>query len=440
MSDSPFISEFRDLLARHAIKSPHFAHGLKEFANRVLYAGPVFDEAEIVAGVQALVEGKWAVAGEYCHRFEQAFSKYVSQKESVFVNSGSSADLLMVAAAKKRFGWVDGDGVIVSPVGFPTTISAITLNGLVPVFVDIEWSTLNFDLDEVQKAFEHSLGMSSPPIRAVLVSPVLGNPPNMDRLTAMCWCYKAQLLLDGCDSLGSLWHGKHLNEYADVSTCSFYPAHHISTMQGGMISSNDSQLISIARSLSTWGRGCWCVGMANTLPNGTCGQRFSNWLPEAPDVSIDHRYTYAHQGYNLQALDIQAAIGLAQMDKVASFHAARRANYDRLSQIFKDVGGIQTVDIYPEANPSWFGFPIICDTHEIKKHLVSALEGALIQTRSYFAGNLLLHEGYKHLGNWRDYPNATEVLHRVFFLGVGPHLTPLHLNHIESVIQSLEKS
>lgn len=439
MSDSPFISEFRDLLSRHAIKSPHFAHGLKEFANRVLYAGPVFDEAEIVAGVQALVEGKWAVAGEYCHRFEHAFSKYVKQKESVFVNSGSSADLLMVAAAKKRFGWADGDKIIVSPVGFPTTISAITLNGLTPVFADIEWETLNFDLHKVAKELEYYEASPFTSPVAILVSPVLGNPPDMDQLTDLSNRYGCKILLDGCDSLGSTWRGQHLNEYATASTCSFYPAHHISTMQGGMISSNDPALISIARSLSTWGRSCWCVGMANTLPCGTCGQRFSNWLTQVPDVTIDHRYTYAHQGYNLQGLDIQAAIGLAQMDKVDSFHAARRANYAKLGKIFENVGGIQAVKVYPQADPSWFGFPVICDTHEIKKHLVEKLEGALIQTRSYFAGNLLLHEGYKHLDNWESYPNATEALRRIFFLGVGPHLTPLHIGHIESVVQSLQK-
>ncbi len=431
MNDSPFISGFRDLLTKHQITAPNFAHGTKSFDGRVLYAGPMFDDKEIVAGVRALVEGKWAVAGEYCRRFEQAFSKYIGQKESVFVNSGSSADLLMVAAAKKRFGWKDGDGVIVSPVGFPTTISAITLNGLKPIFVDIEWETLNFDINKILM----DIPELSAPICAIMISPVLGNPPDMDLLVEMSRRFDVTLLLDGCDSLGTLWRGKHLSDYADVTTCSFYPAHHITTLQGGMVSSNDTEIVDIARQMSAWGRKCYCTGAANMSCNGTCGTRFSAWIPEMSDVIVDHRYTYEHQGYNLQQTDQAAAMGLEQLAKASSFYVARRANFDALKDIFSKVKGTRTVEIHPEADPSWFGYPVICDDHEVKKALVGALENDLVQTRGYFGGNILLHGSYRELGDYRLYPNANEVLRRVFFVGVAPHIGLQHLAHIRAALQ-----
>lgn len=171
------------------------------------------------------------------------------------------------------------------------------------------------------------------------------------------------------------------------------------------------------------------------LPNGTCGKRFSNWLPDLPDVTIDHRYTYEDQGFNLQNTDINAAIGLVQLDKVDSFHAARRANFMTLKAMFADVKGTKTVLTLSEADPSWFGYPVICDTYEIKSTLVKALELAGIQTRNYFSGNILLHGTYKELGDWKLYPNANEVLRRVFFIGVSPHITQQHLDYINQTIQ-----
>ena len=187
------------------------------------------------------------------------------------VNSGSSANLIMMASLKKYYGWEDGDEVIVSPVGFPTTIAPIVQNGLTPVFVDIETDTLNFDLIEVEKKI-------TPKTVAVILSPVLGNPPDMDMLVQICKLNGVKLVLDNCDSLGSKWNGKYLNEYACAASCSFYPAHHISTAEGGMVS-GPKDLISLARSFAWWGRDCYCVGPANLLACGTCGKRFDKWLP-----------------------------------------------------------------------------------------------------------------------------------------------------------------
>ncbi len=464
MSDSPFAADFRALLTKHGITAPKFAHGARDFdpaRPQVLYSGPVYDQEELVAATSALVEGRWSVAGEYVYRFEREFASYLKQRAAVMVNSGSSADLLMVAAAKKRFGWKDGDGIIVSAVGFPTTVSAITLNGLIPVFVDIEWETLNADndaieavLEEYQRRYQPSTDgpypghgiYVGPYIRAIFVSPVLGNPPDIDRLTALAAKYGVALLMDGCDSLGTTWCGKHLAEYATATSCSFFPSHHISTLQGGMISSNDAELVAIARQMSQWGRACWCVGPANLLPNGSCGCRFREWLPDEPDLVLDHKYIYeTDRAYNLQPLDLQGALGLEQMKKLPFIHTARRAAYDRVhtalnplrsSKLGKPSHAIDEVDEVGYASPSWFGVPVICPTYTYKTALVAHLEAAGIQTRNMFAGNILAQPGYAHLGRAADFPNAQEVLKRVFFLGANPSWGDAHFGHIEATIKA----
>lgn len=437
---TPFEKDFRELLAKHGIATPKFAHGTAAFnpaKPQCLYSGPIYDQDELVAGVGALIEGRWAVAGENVARFERMFSAYQNQKESVMVNSGSSADLLMVAAAKQRYGWRDGDGVIVSPVGFPTTISAITLNNLRPIFVDIEWDTLNADTNEIAQIVTTPSWVDWE-LRAILVSPVLGNPPDMDRLATLATRYGVKLLLDSCDSLGSTWRGKHLSDYADASTCSFFPSHHISTLQGGMISSNDIELISLARSMSAWGKSCWCSGAGNMLPNGCCGKRFSNWLPSHPETVVDHRYVYGtDKAYNLQPLDFQGALGCVQMGKLAGIHAARKTAHSRISEIVKKHLGdsAKTVVALPSSDPSWFGFPFICPSYTYKQALVSHLEAAGIQTRNYFAGTISAQPGYAHLGKPSDQPNANQVLEKVFFIGVNPGWTEEHFQHIEKTLK-----
>lgn len=439
--ESSFATDFRALLTKHGIKHPRFAYGADTFdpaKPKVLYSGPMYDENELVAATVALVEGKWSVAGEYVHRFEQAFSRHIGQKESVMLNSGSSADLLMAAAAKKRFGWKDGDGILVSPCGFPTTISAITLNGLRPVFVDIEWETLNADSDIIEQILENALPND---IRAIFVSPVLGHPPDMDRLTDMADKHGVKILLDGCDSLGSKWRGRPLSDFVTATTCSFFPSHHISTLQGGMISSNDEGLIESARQMATWGRGCHCVGAANLLPNGSCGKRFGPWLESCPDTIVDHRYTYGtDRAYNLTPLDMQGALGMAQMAKLPGIEAARRVNWTRLLGLFDHhLPECHTVIPVTNADPCWFGFPVICRDYGYKTRLVDHLEKNGVQTRNYFAGNILLHSGYAHLGKASDFPNSNEVLRRVFFIGCAPFYTEEHFGHIERVLVGFEE-
>ncbi|MEA5544561.1 aminotransferase class V-fold PLP-dependent enzyme, partial [Limnoraphis robusta CCNP1324] len=292
------------------------------YESPVCYSGPYWDLEEILAIVKSTLTGKWLTAGENVHKFEAEFSRRFQAGKSVMVNSGSSANLAMVGAVKKTFGWEDEDELILSVVGFPTTLAPILQHKLKPVFVDIELDTLNFDLEKIEAVLTNRT-------RAIFLSPVLGNPPNMDRLLEICHQHQVMLLLDNCDSLGSRWRGRFLNEYAVASSCSFYPAHHICTGEGGMVSSATEEIVTTARSLAWWGRDCYCVGAANLLPCGTCGKRFDNWLPDYDGV-VDHRYVFTNIGYNLKPLDLQGAVGVAQLAKFEEIHQRRRESKARI--------------------------------------------------------------------------------------------------------------
>lgn len=393
----------------------------------VYYSGPYWDGEEAVAIMKAVLGGKWITSGEHVHHFESQFSKKFRLGHSVMVNSGSSANLAMIGALKKYLKWQDGDEVILSVVGFPTTLAPVIQNNLKPVLVDIELDTLNFDIELVaQKVTERS--------RAVLLSPVLGNPPNMDHLLEICRTHNLELILDNCDSLGSKWRGKYLNEYAIASACSFYPAHHISTGEGGMVSSQIEEVVQIARSLAWWGRDCHCVGAANLLPCGTCGNRFDYWLP-GYDAIVDHKYIFTNIGYNLKPLDLQGAIGTVQLGKFEEIDARRKRSKEVLQTILEEfVDDIRIPENLPEADTCWFGTPVVCSSRAVKQELVSFLEEHKIQTRNYFAGNVLLQPAYNDLDDAARYPNANVVLDRVFFIGAAPHYNDAVFDYVRSCL------
>jgi CDP-6-deoxy-D-xylo-4-hexulose-3-dehydrase len=386
---------------------------------KIKYAGPLWDGAEQTAAVTSLISGGWIPSGERVRDFERAFSLRFGHKASLMVNSGSSANLVMLAALKAHLGWPDGSEVIVSPVGFPTTIAPIVQNGLTPRFVDMEWDSLNFDLDLVRA----NVGKRT---IAIFLSPVLGNPPDINKLTSL----GVPIILDGCDSLGSTWEGKPLSDYAVASSCSFYPAHHITTGEGGMVSSSDPELIRIARQFAWWGRDCYCVGAANDLPKGTCGKRFSDWLDDG--TVCDHKYVFTRMGWNLKPLDLQGAIGLEQLKKFDLIHEKRREHKVLIGRWLEGLG-LRVPQELPGAETSWFGVPAVCPSAEVKQALVRHFEANGIQTRNYFAGNILKHPGYRHLGRAEDFPNAQEVLSRVFFLGCHPGYDAEDLRYIEQV-------
>jgi CDP-6-deoxy-D-xylo-4-hexulose-3-dehydrase len=396
--------------------------------NQVLYSGPYWDEDEIMAAIKTFITGKWVVAGENVHKFESEFAKLFGVKFAHMVNSGSSANLVLISALKKFFGWDDGDEVIVSPVGFPTTISVLVQNNLKPVFIDIEYDTLNFDLTKIEEKI-------TPKTKAIFVSPVLGNAPDMDHLKELCDKYDLKLVGDSCDSIGSKWDGKHLSEYYVAWSTSFYPAHHISTGEGGMVCTNDPELKKLFVSFSWWGRDCHCVGSANLLSCGTCGNRFDRWL-ESYDGVIDHKYVFTTMGYNLKPMDLQGSIGLVQIKRFPEIDRNRKVSKNRIESILvKYVKGVEGVSSLPKSDPCWFGTPFVCESKQLKDKLVSFLEENKIQTRNYFAGNILMHPAYSHLDDMSLYPNSNQVLDKVFFLGASPHYTEEVFDYVESVFK-----
>ena len=392
----------------------------------VQYSGQLWDEKEMYAAIDTLVNGKWITSGEKVAQFQIHFSKRFDVKHSHMVNSGSSANLVMITALKKHMNWQDGDEVIVSPVGFPTTIAPLVQNNLKPIFVDIELETLNFDLVKLVEKI-------TPRTKAIFVSPVLGNPPDMDILQDICTKHGILLIGDNCDSLGTNYNGKLITEYYYCWSTSFYPAHHISTGEGGMICCNDDTLANLVRSVSWWGRDCYCVGSNNMLECGTCGKRFDNWLPDYDGV-IDHKYLFTTMGYNLKPLDLQGAIGLEQLKKFEYIDEKRREYKKTIQKFLEDnIKEIHVINPLPKADPSWFGVPIYCESQDVKEFLVQHFESNKIQTRNYFSGNILLHPGYKHLDNYKDYPNSNLALSNVFFLGCSPLYNEKVLAYIEDV-------
>jgi CDP-6-deoxy-D-xylo-4-hexulose-3-dehydrase len=416
------------LVGNHVSPYIYNANSFEPGKTFIYYSGPYWDNRETEAAIETFLNGKWITAGEKVYKFENAFSKKFNTKHSLMVNSGSSANLVLITALKKHFNWEDDDEIIVSPVGFATTISVLYQNRLKPVFVDIEWDTLNFDLDKIENKITKKT-------KGIFVSPVLGNPPDIDRLLDICKKHNLKLIGDNCDSLGSKWDGKYLNEYYVAYANSFYPAHHISTGEGGMVCTNDDELKKLMVSLAWWGRDCYCIGSANLLSCGTCGNRFDKWLDQYDGV-VDHKYVFSNMGYNLKPLDLQGAIGLIQLDKFDEIEQKRRVSKETIEKIFIDnIPGLRGVKELAKANSSWFGTPFICDDANLKHRLVQHLESNKIQTRNYFAGNILIHPGYSFLDDYKNYPEANKVLDNVFFIGAAPHYGESVFQYIEDVVK-----
>ena len=393
----------------------------------VYYSGPYWNDLEAQELIYGIMKGKWLSSGEKVNKFEREFSNRFGFGHSVMVNSGSSANLVMVAALKKYFGWEDGDEIIVCACGFATTIAPIVQNGLKPVFVDITWNDLNWDMDQVEaKVTERT--------RAVFSSPVLGNAYDMDRIVDLCERKGIKLISDNCDSLGSKYKGDYLTKHAVAASCSFYPAHHLCTIEGGMVSSNIKEVVDLARSFAWWGRGCYCVGQQNLLSNGVCGRRFDKWLEGYDDI-VDHKYVFGQMGYNLKPLDIQGAVGSVQLLKFEEIHQLRRKNKKAIHKMIETIPGCRVVTEREDSETSWFGVPIVCDTPKLKHGLVKHLEANKVQTRNYFAGNILLHPGYVDLDDASKYPEANQVLNKVFFLGCSPTINDDMLTYVEEVIK-----
>lgn len=403
----------------------------KDFVN---YAGPYFDETEIVAAVSTLLDG-WLVMGSKSVEFEKKFPKYFDKNFGILTNSGSSSNLLMMASltSKRGYNLPKGTKVLMPIAGFPTTLNPTLQVGFEPVFVDIELDTLNLDLDQVEKTLEEN-----PDIRVITFAHVLGNPPNMDRLMALIKKHNLILLEDCCDALGSTYDGNALGSYGEMASCSFYPAHHMTMGEGGFVSCNTYEQEVLLRSFREWGRGCYCVGPeANKLKCGSCGKRFNEWIPTMPGEIFDHKYVYDEIGYNLKPIELQGAMGLEQLKKLDDIHALRKRNYKLLFDIYsKYEEFFHLPRAQAKSDPSWFAFPLTIrkDAPFKRSDIVDYLEENLIQTRPYFAGNIMLQPAYSHIMDPQkakdNFPVATFTMTNTYFHGTSPVITPEQIAYI----------
>jgi CDP-6-deoxy-D-xylo-4-hexulose-3-dehydrase len=409
----------------------------KDFVN---YAGPYFDAREYMAAVESLLGG-WLVMGDKSLEFERKFPKQFAKKNGILTNSGSSSNLLMMASltSKRGYNFPKGTKVLMPIAGFPTTLNPTLQVGFEPVFVDIELDTLNLNLAQVEKTLT-----LHPDIKVITFAHVLGNPPNMDQLMEIVKRYNLVLLEDCCDALGSTYDGKPLGSFGEMASCSFYPAHHMTMGEGGYVACNTYEQEVILRSFREWGRGCYCVGPdANKLKCGSCGKRFQEWIPEMPGEIFDHKYVYDEIGYNLKPIEVQGAMGLVQLEKLDEIHALRRRNYQLLFDIYaKYEEFFHLPRAREKSDPSWFAFPLTirADAPFKRNDLCEYLEENLIQTRPYFAGNIMLQPAYSHLMNPADardgFPVATMVMTNTFFHGTSPVITPEQIAYIGEKVDS----
>jgi CDP-6-deoxy-D-xylo-4-hexulose-3-dehydrase len=412
----------------------------KDFVN---YAGPHFNAEEYAAAVETILEG-WLVMGDKSTRFEQKFPREFGKRHGILTNSGSSSNLLMMSALTSKRGHKlpQGTKVLMPIAGFPTTLNPTLQVGFTPVFVDIELDTLNLNVDEMQRVLE-----SDPDIRVVTFAHVLGNPPNMNKVMELVKQYNLILLEDCCDALGSTYDGQALGSFGEMASCSFYPAHHMTMGEGGFVACNTNEQEVILRSFREWGRGCYCVGpKANKLKCGTCKERFKAWIPTLPNEIFDHKYVYDEIGYNLKPIEMQSAMGLEQLKKLPEIHALRRRNYQLLYKVYEKYENFFHLPRATEhSDPSWFAFPLTVRSLAPfgRTEIVDHFEDNLIQTRPYFAGNIMLQPAYSHLMDPEraktEFPNATYAMKHTFFHGTSPVITPEQIAYIGETLDKFMK-
>ena len=411
----------------------------KEFIpgiSKVNYAGRVFNQEELLYAVDAVLD-YWLTEGRFSEDFSYKLSKYLNIDNIILTNSGSSANLLALSALTsnklldKRL--VPGDEVITVAAAFPSTVVPIIQNNLIPVFVDIELGTYNINVNKIEQGLSNKT-------KCIILSHTLGNPFNIEAVTNLSRKYGLWLIEDNCDALGSIYQERKTGTFGDISTMSFYPAHHITTGEGGAIACNDDNLAMIIKSFRDWGRDCYCSGGESN----TCGKRFTQQFGKLP-YGYDHKYVYSELGYNLKMTDIQAAIGSAQMDKLPSFVEKRKLNYCKWNNVFKEY---DNYFILPNATdysePAWFAYPLTVkrDAPFSRDNITTYLNSNLIETRNMFAGNIIrqpsfMNTKYRVSGTLK---NTDVVMNSTFFLGTYPGLTQEMIDYtIEKIEFYLDK-
>ena len=402
---------------------------------RVNYAGRVFDDQELTHLVDSSLDF-WLTAGRFSEEFTGKLEDYYDVSDVILVNSGSSANLIAISALtsetldEKRL--MPGDEVISVAAGFPSTVTPLIQNQLVPVFLDVELGTYNIDVSKLEEAY-------SPKTKAVFIAHTLGNPFDLDAITAFCEKYDLWLIEDNCDALGSTYRGKLTGTFGHIATGSFYPAHHITTGEGGCVVTDDPKLARLIKSFRDWGRDCYCNGGENN----TCGCRFTKQYGTLPQ-GYDHKYVYSHIGYNLKMTDMQAAIGAAQMDKLDLFTETRKMHF---KQITAALQGLEDFFIFPKAtehsDPSWFSYILTLkkNTPFSRVELAQYLDQNLIETRGLFAGNLLRQPGFMNIEHRLvgDLTNTDYIMNNTLFMGVFPGLTDAKIDYMTSKIHDYVK-
>jgi CDP-6-deoxy-D-xylo-4-hexulose-3-dehydrase len=423
------VEKLAELINSLAEKSLDVLHKKKEFVpgeNDIPVTGKVFGKNELISAVSASLDF-WLTAGPYTEKFESEFAKKVGMRHSFMVNSGSSANLLaLTSLTSPKLGdrkLIPGDEVITVAAGFPTTVTPILQNNLVPVYVDIDIGTYVANEDQLEEAI-------SPRTKAIMMAHTLGNPFNLDLVEKLAKKHNLWVIEDSCDGLGGTYHNKNLGSFGDFSTFSFYPAHHITTGEGGAVLVKKAAHKVIVESLRDWGRDCWCApGCDNT-----CLKRYEWKLGDLPE-GYDHKYTYSHLGYNLKSGDIQAAIGLSQLERLDGFVEKRRSNW---SYLHRNLKSLEEFLILPKptehGDPSWFGFAITVrkDSPVSRNSLVKLLNEKKIGTRLLFGGNLLKQPAF--IGTPKrvigDLHNSDIVMNDTFWIGVWPGITEEMLNYV----------
>jgi CDP-6-deoxy-D-xylo-4-hexulose-3-dehydrase len=396
-------------------------------------SGKVFDHDELMHLVDCSLDF-WLTTGRYAYQLERALAKFLGLRHGLLCNSGSSANLLaLTSLTSPKLGerrLLPGDEVITAAGGFPTTVNPILQNQLVPVFVDLDLSNHNIDFSQVEAAI-------GPKTKAIMVAHTLGNPFCVDKVADLARRHQLWLIEDCCDALGAKLNGKYVGTWGDLATLSFYPAHHITTGEGGCVLTDSVRLKPLVESFRDWGRDCWCEpGRDNT-----CGKRFEWQLGELP-CGYDHKYTYSHVGFNLKMTDMQAAVGVAQMSKLHNFISARQNNWQKLSEGLQDLSEFLSLPVAtPGSEPSWFGFLITVKpgSPRNRQEIVRFLESRRIGTRLLFAGNILRQPAYKDLNARRvgDLKNTDIAMNHSFWVGVYPGLTN---EMVEFIIESLHEA
>lgn len=409
---------------------------------KVKYAGNKFDKKQLYNAIKCIIQNWW-VFGNKGLQFQKQFCKVIDRKYGVFVNSGSSANLLAIYYAKKL-----GYKKVITPVcGFPTTINSILQFGLEPIFIDIDKNNLNLKIFELQKAAKQN------PNSVLMFAHALGNPPNMNQVMKIVKSYNLYLIEDCCDALGSKYIFqtqknkkiyKKLGTFGQLATYSFYPAHHMSTGEGGFIATDDYKIYKTLVSFRDWGRDCICHGKQDAVKqNGKCGKRFSEWLPGLPNLKWDHKYCYSEIGFNFKPLQLQAIIGLQQIKKLSKFQKIRSYNFNKLYYILSkyqhwlSIGKQQL-----NSKVNWFCFPITIKQNApfTRAQFIQYLEQNGIETRLYFGGNILYHQAYKNFvqknyqGDYNKihqrFPEAKYITQNTFFLGISQIITPQQIEYV----------